>query len=148
MNVQAWTFVMVAVSFAIYIGVAMWARAHSTGEFYVASARVPPVLNGMATGADWMSAASFISMAGLIAFMGRDGSVYSWAGPVATYCLRSSSLPTCENSVSTRCRISSAIGITRPGVVYKLGEYRTHRVRRQERRWHHPVPGPDVRHAQ
>jgi len=82
MNVQAWTFVMVGLSFAIYIGVAVWSRATSTGEFYVAGARVPPVLNGMATAADWMSAASFISMAGLIAFMGRDGSVYlmGWTG--------------------------------------------------------------------
>jgi cation/acetate symporter len=82
MNVQAWTFVMVALSFAVYLAVAVWARARSTGEFYVASARVPPVLNGMATAADWMSAASFISMAGLIAFMGRDGSVYlmGWTG--------------------------------------------------------------------
>ena len=82
MTVQAWTFVMVGLSFAVYIGVAVWARASSTGEFYVAAARVPPVLNGMATAADWMSAASFISMAGLIAFMGRDGSVYlmGWTG--------------------------------------------------------------------
>ena len=82
MNVQAWTFILVAVSFAIYIGVAIWSRAHSTGDFYVAAAKVPPVLNGMATAADWMSAASFISMAGLIAFMGRDGSVYlmGWTG--------------------------------------------------------------------
>ena len=82
MNVQAWTFVMVGLSFAVYIGVAIWARAASTGEFYVAGARIPPVINGMATAADWMSAASFISMAGLIAFMGRDGSVYlmGWTG--------------------------------------------------------------------
>lgn len=82
MSVQAWTFAMVAASFALYIGIAIWSRARSTGEFYVASARVPPVLNGMATAADWMSAASFISMAGLIAFMGRDGSVYlmGWTG--------------------------------------------------------------------
>jgi cation/acetate symporter len=81
-NVQAWTFVMVTLSFALYIGVAVWARARSTGEFYVAGARVRPVINGMATAADWMSAASFISMAGLIAFMGRDGSVYlmGWTG--------------------------------------------------------------------
>jgi cation/acetate symporter len=81
-NVQAWTFVMVAISFAIYIGVAIWSRARSTGEFYVAGGRVNPVVNGMATAADWMSAASFISMAGLIAFMGRDGSVYlmGWTG--------------------------------------------------------------------
>ncbi len=82
MNVGAWTFVMVAVSFALYIGVAIWSRARSTGEFYIAAAQVHPVMNGMATAADWMSAASFISMAGLIAFMGYDGSVYlmGWTG--------------------------------------------------------------------
>ena len=82
MSVLAWTFVMVAVSFALYIGVAVWSKARSTGEFYVAGASVHPVLNGMATAADWMSAASFISMAGLISFMGRDGSVYlmGWTG--------------------------------------------------------------------
>lgn len=82
MNVQAWTFVLVAFSFAIYIGVAIWSRARTTGDFYIAAAKVPPVVNGMATAADWMSAASFISMAGLIAFMGRDGSVYlmGWTG--------------------------------------------------------------------
>ncbi len=82
MTVQAWTFVMVGLSFALYIGVAIWSRASSTREFYVAGGRVPPVINGMATAADWMSAASFISMAGLISFMGRDGSVYlmGWTG--------------------------------------------------------------------
>ena len=82
MTVQAWTFIMVGISFALYIGVAIWSRAGSTREFYVAGGRVHPVLNGMATAADWMSAASFISMAGLIAFMGRDGSVYllGWTG--------------------------------------------------------------------
>ncbi len=82
MNVTAWTFVMVAASFAVYIGVAVWARARSTGDFYVAGGGVHPVVNGMATAADWMSAASFISMAGLISFMGRDGSVYlmGWTG--------------------------------------------------------------------
>ncbi|MDE2645308.1 MAG: cation acetate symporter [Bacteroidota bacterium] len=82
MNVQAWTFVLVGLSFALYVGVAIWSRAGSTKEFYVAGGRVHPVLNGMATAADWMSAASFISMAGLIAFMGRDGSVYllGWTG--------------------------------------------------------------------
>jgi len=82
MNVEAWTFVMVGLSFALYIGVAVWSRAVSTGEFYVAGGRVPPLMNGMATAADWMSAASFISMAGLISFMGRDGSVYlmGWTG--------------------------------------------------------------------
>jgi len=82
MSVQAWTFVMVALSFALYVGVAIWSRAKSTGDFYVAGAQVPPLVNGMATAAGWMSAASFISMAGLIAFMGRDGSVYlmGWTG--------------------------------------------------------------------
>ncbi len=82
MTVQAWTFTMVGLSFALYIGVAIWSRATSTGEFYVAGGRVPAIVNGMATAADWMSAASFISMAGLISFMGRDGSVYlmGWTG--------------------------------------------------------------------
>ena len=82
MSVQAWTFVMVGLSFALYIGVAIWSRASSTREFYIAGAGVPSVVNGMATAADWMSAASFISMAGLISFMGRDGSVYlmGWTG--------------------------------------------------------------------
>ncbi len=82
MSVQGWTFALVGLSFALYIGIAIWSRAGSTGEFYVAGGRVHPTLNGMATAADWMSAASFISMAGLISFMGRDGSVYlmGWTG--------------------------------------------------------------------
>ena len=82
MNVQAWTFTLVALSFALYIGIAIWSRAASTGEFYVAGKGVRPLANGMATAADWMSAASFISMAGLIAFLGYDGSVYlmGWTG--------------------------------------------------------------------
>lgn len=82
MNVQAWTFVMVGLSFALYIGIAIWSKARSTGDFYVAGSNVHPVVNGMATAADWMSAASFISMAGMIAFLGRDGSVYllGWTG--------------------------------------------------------------------
>jgi cation/acetate symporter len=82
LNLQAWTFVLVGLSFALYIGVAIWSRARSTGEFYVAGGQVPAVINGMATAADWMSAASFISMAGLISFMGRDGAVYlmGWTG--------------------------------------------------------------------
>ena len=82
MTVQAWTFVLVALSFSLYIGVAIWSRASSTKEFYVAGAGVSPLANGMATAADWMSAASFISMAGLIAFRGYDGSVYlmGWTG--------------------------------------------------------------------
>ena len=82
MSVQVWTFVMVGLSFTLYIGVALWSKARSTSEFYVAGSNVHPVVNGMATAADWMSAASFISMAGLISFMGRDGSVYllGWTG--------------------------------------------------------------------
>ncbi|NNE30082.1 MAG: cation acetate symporter [Saprospiraceae bacterium] len=82
MSIQTWTFIIVGLTFAIYIGVAIWARASSTSEFYVAGKGVHPVLNGMATAADWMSAASFISMAGLIAFMGYQGSQYlmGWTG--------------------------------------------------------------------
>ena len=80
--VQSWTLGIASVTFAIYIGIAIWAKAKSTGEFYVAGKGVPSVANGMATAADWMSAASFISMAGLISFMGRDGSMYlmGWTG--------------------------------------------------------------------
>ena len=82
MTVQAWTFLLVAASFALYIGIAVWSRASSTKDFYVAGKGVSPLANGMATAADWMSAASFISMAGLISFMGYDGSVYllGWTG--------------------------------------------------------------------
>ena len=73
---------MVGLSFALYIGVAIWSKARSTGDFYVAGSNVHPIVNGMATAADWMSAASFIAMAGMIAFLGRDGSVYllGWTG--------------------------------------------------------------------
>ena len=82
MDVQAWTFLIVGITFALYIGIAIWSRAGSTGEFYVAGKGVSPLANGMATAADWMSAASFISMAGIIAFAGMDGSVYlmGWTG--------------------------------------------------------------------
>lgn len=82
MSVQVWTWILVGVSFALYFGIAIWARAGSTKEFYVAGGGVSPLANGMATAADWMSAASFISMAGLISFMGYDGSVYlmGWTG--------------------------------------------------------------------
>ena len=82
MDVQAWTFVIVGLTFALYIGIAIWSRAGSTGEFYVAGKGVSPLANGMATAADWMSAASFISMAGIIAFAGMNGSVYlmGWTG--------------------------------------------------------------------
>ena len=82
MSVQTWTFIIVGLTFALYIGIAIWARAGSTSEFYVAGGGVPPIANGMATAADWMSAASFISMAGLISFMGYDGGVFlmGWTG--------------------------------------------------------------------
>jgi len=81
-SVQGWTFTIVGLSFVLYLSIAIWAKARSTGEFYVAGKGVHPVANGMATAADWMSAASFISMAGLISFMGYDGSVYllGWTG--------------------------------------------------------------------
>ena len=82
MSLQALTYLVVGLSFALYIGIAIWSRAHSTGDFYIAGRGVSPLANGMATAADWMSAASFISMAGLIAFLGYDGSVYlmGWTG--------------------------------------------------------------------
>ena len=82
MSLQALTYLFVGFSFAIYIVIAIWSRAKSTNDFYIAGKEVNPIANGMATAADWMSAASFISMAGLIAFLGRDGSVYlmGWTG--------------------------------------------------------------------
>ena len=82
MSVQAWTYLLVGATFALYIGIAVWSRAGSTKEFYVAGGGVGPLANGMATAADWMSAASFISMAGLISFMGYDGAVFlmGWTG--------------------------------------------------------------------
>ncbi len=82
MDVQVWTYILVGITFAIYIGIAIWSKAGSTSEFYVAEGAVNPLTNGMATAADWMSAASFLSMAGLISFMGYDGAVYlmGWTG--------------------------------------------------------------------
>jgi cation/acetate symporter len=82
MNVQAWTYIIVGITFIVYIGIAIWSRAGSTKDFYVAGGGVSPLANGMATAADWMSAASFISMAGIISFTGYDGSVYlmGWTG--------------------------------------------------------------------
>ena len=82
MEIQQWTAILVGASFLLYIVIALRSRANSTGEFYVAGGHVPPLANGMATAADWMSAASFISMAGLISFSGFDGSVYlmGWTG--------------------------------------------------------------------
>ena len=82
MDVQLWTWILVGISFTLYFGIAIWARASSTKDFYIAGGGVSPLANGMATAADWMSAASFISMAGLISFSGYDGSVYlmGWTG--------------------------------------------------------------------
>ena len=82
MSTQLLTYLFVGASFALYIGIAIWSRAGSTKDFYIAGGGVHPVVNGMATAADWMSAASFISMAGIISFIGRDGSVYllGWTG--------------------------------------------------------------------
>ena len=82
MSVQVWSYIIVGITFALYIGIAIWSRAGSTKDFYVAGGGVSPLANGMATAADWMSAASFISMAGIISFTGYDGSVYlmGWTG--------------------------------------------------------------------
>lgn len=82
MGIQTWTFIIVGITFALYIGIAIWSRAGSTKEFYVAGGGVSPLANGLATAADWMSAASFLGMAGIIAFSGYDGSVYlmGWTG--------------------------------------------------------------------
>ena len=82
MDIQTWTWVLVGLTFTLYIGIAIWSRASTTGEFYIAGKGVHPVANGLATAADWMSAASFISMAGIISFDGYDGSVYlmGWTG--------------------------------------------------------------------
>jgi len=82
MDAQTLTYIFVFLTFGLYIGIAIWARASSTSEFYVAGGGVHPIANGMATAADWMSAASFISMAGIISFMGYDGTIYllGWTG--------------------------------------------------------------------
>ncbi|WP_423999161.1 sodium:solute symporter family protein [Maribacter sp. IgM3_T14_3] len=82
MGILTWTWILVGLTFALYIGIAIWARAGSSKEFYVAGGGVPPIINGMATAADWMSAASFISLAGIVSFGGYDGSVYlmGWTG--------------------------------------------------------------------
>ncbi|SFV69660.1 Acetate permease ActP (cation/acetate symporter) [hydrothermal vent metagenome] len=81
-DLQLLTFIIVGISFAIYVGIALWAKANTTSDFYVAGGGIPPIANGMAIAADWMSAASFISMAGLIAFYGYGGSVFlmGWTG--------------------------------------------------------------------
>jgi cation/acetate symporter len=82
MSIIGWTFLWVGITFTLYIGIAVWSRVSDTAGFYVAGQGIPAVANGMAVGADWMSAASFISMAGLVSFLGFDGSVYlmGWTG--------------------------------------------------------------------
>ena len=70
MTIQIWTWILVGITFSLYIGIAIWSKAGSTNEFYVAGSGVSPLANGLATAADWMSAASFISMAGIISFEG------------------------------------------------------------------------------
>jgi len=82
MGILTWTWILVGITFTLYIGIAIWARAGTSKEFYVAGGGVPPILNGMATAADWMSAASFISLAGIVSFTGYDGAVYlmGWTG--------------------------------------------------------------------
>ena len=97
MDVQTWTYIIVGLTFALYIGIAIWSRAGSTKEFYVAGGGVSPLANGMATAADWMSAASFISMAGLIPRAGRP------ACP-ADKC----HLPGCCQSLSVELRFQSS----------------------------------------
>ena len=82
MSIQVWTYILVGITFSLYIGIAIWSRVQSTKGFYVAGGNVHPLANGLATAADWMSAASFISMAGIISFDGYDGSRYllGWTG--------------------------------------------------------------------
>jgi cation/acetate symporter len=82
MDVQTWTLLLVIITFSLYIGIAIWSRASSTSDFYIAGGHVPALANGLATAADWMSAASFLGMAGLLSFTGYDGSVYlmGWTG--------------------------------------------------------------------
>ena len=100
------------IEFALYIGIAVATRVKSTKGFYVAGQGVPAIFNGMATAADWMSAASFISMAGLISFMGYTGGVYlmGWTG--GPFCLRSSSHLISENSANLRFQTLWATAIT------------------------------------
>ena len=100
MDLRTLTYLTVGLSFALYITIAIFSKARSTGDFYVAGKHVHPLANGMATAADWMSAASFISMAGLIAFLGYGGSVYlmGWTR-------------ICASMENSRCRSSSVTAI-------------------------------------
>ena len=100
MSTQLLTYLFVGASFALYIGIAVWSRAGSTKDFYVAGGGVHPVVNGMATAADWMSAASFISMAGIISFMAL---CICSAGPVAMYYWLYCWRPICASLAALRC---------------------------------------------
>ncbi len=82
MSILTWTYIILGLTFALYIAIAIMSRVRTTSDFYIAGRSVPAIVNGMATGADWMSAASFISMAGLISFMGYTGAIYlmGWTG--------------------------------------------------------------------
>lgn len=114
MDVQTWTYLLVGITFTLYIGIAIWSRAGSTNDFYVAGGGVsPPLANGMATAADWMSAASFISMAGIISFAGYDGSVYlmGWTGGYVLLALLLAP-PTCVSLGSSLFLILLETGIT------------------------------------
>ena len=113
MDIQTLTFIIVGLTFALYIGIAIWSRAGSTNDFYVAGGGVHPIANGMATAADWMSAATYISMAGIIAFAGYDGSVYLMGWTVVTCCLLCVWRLTYGNSVCFPCLILSVTASTR-----------------------------------
>ena len=102
MDLKTLTFLVVGATFALYIGIAIWARAGTTKEFYVAGTGVHPIANGMATAADWMPAASFISMAGLIAFLGYDASVYLMGWGAVMFCWPCCWLLTCVSLASSR----------------------------------------------
>ena len=114
MSTQGLIYLFVGLSFALYIGIAIVTRARSTGDFYVAGGHVHPVVNGMATAADWMSAASFLSMAGIIAFSGYDGSVYlmGWTGGYRAAGTAAGALPAQVRPVH-RARLHRRRGIIR-----------------------------------
>ena len=113
MSIQLWTLIFVVLSFGLYIGIAIWSRVSTTAGFYVAGQGVPSVFNGMATAADWMSAASFISLAGLISALGFDGAIYllGWTGGYVLLACCSHRI--CANSASLRCRSLSATATPR-----------------------------------
>jgi Predicted symporter len=113
-DIKLWTLIIVGLSFAVYIYIGYQARARTTSALYVAEQGIPAVANGMAIGADWMSAASFISMAGLISFLGFDGAIYllGWTGGYVLLALLFA--PYSENTASTPSPTSWATGTRRP----------------------------------